>query len=1393
MVFVFDSFSSFDEEAAMKIIATRMFVASIQLLAINVFLCSFLVCQAGAETHTLSDGSVVQWHATIDNKELVGLTNVTPSDWPGYNVVYQATSIPNTGRALFSATLPLQLFAHNGYYTDIAQATISIEDQNTTSSVFDFYISHTKSEDGTISYYMDKYFNYTFIERSFGHIYGEGIVVSVDQAFTRYLPATARTIHFAVFDSFLETRASGQIEIWRNPSSEFTIGNSPEKEGLCQDHPYTVCRDKAGPATCSKNGQGLPAYAVNTATRGLIVEDTLFTADSLGPPMTLALYYSPVPSRSGMFGNGWGFSLEERVDQGCASSLVRRGTHQVVSFSGTLCPSSGLNYPLSLTPAKGNFDRLERYEDHFKYRPKGSLLVKEFGLEQTSGHWLLTSVKDLSGNALTLTRDAQGRIASATDAAGRNAYFAYDANGRCFRIDTPDGRHASFVYDGNGNLIRVTDLAGIATDYVYNAQNYLTSMTVGGKVTAFAYDSADKGALASLTDAEGNKVTYARNTTHNAITRTDAQHHATIYQNVSGKTSQVVDPLGRTTTTLYDEATGAPSSITSPGNLTLSLAYDQRGNPVAASRSCGTLAETWNMTYDADDRLLTRVDPLGKTWTFTYDTAGRLASTATPAGLTTTITRDPTGLPRILTLPGGGTWTFLHDAKGNLSRATDPLGNSTDHTYDVPGLNRLSTMDPRGSITAFNYDDNRRLTQVTWPTGSSKAWTYGCCAPQSVTDERGGTTALVHDGLLRLTSRTSPDGGVTVFSYDEVGNLTRVTDPLGHVATLAYDSADRLSATVDPRGAVSQVGYNAIGLPTTYQDSHGKTITQVVDALGRRTGMTDQTGRTVSLTLDAAGRTTRLTNARGQTVDYAYDADDRVTEKKYNGVQAASYTYGPTGKLATIASASHGTTTFNRDVMARVVDVAYPDGSNTHLTYDAVGNISSVSYPGGLTAAYVYDARNQVTSVAFGGVTVNIAYDAAGNMIAESRSNGVTSSYGYDQANRLTSLAHAKGGKAFIQWVYTRNKLGQVTSARGGQPNEPRLGGSTGAGVYDAANRLVSFGSETATVDDDGNVTALLGGRGFTAVYDPENQPTRFTIGGITTTCIYDGLGNRVRRVRNGQVRNYHYDHLGRLLFETDASGAVALVHIYNGMRLIASGTMTGGFRFLHQDLTGNVLAMTDAAGAVVAAYAYAPFGRTLSKTGTAYSDFTYAGAYGVMDEGNGLYYMRHRYYDAIIGRFLQKDPLGTEAGFNFYRYVGDNPVSRIDPYGLAEDEVSGARDDYVEALHNGTLRDKRIEQWIDDKKTAADITLSAMPGVGGRLYTSIKCGVIGIKGGGLNQLGVADDILWELLKMVAGFPGAMMDFWDAANEVNVRRVRESQEKWLREHPELYIKDYRAR
>ena len=52
------------------------------------------------------------------------------------------------------------------------------------------------------------------------------------------------------------------------------------------------------------------------------------------------------------------------------------------------------------------------------------------------------------------------------------------------------------------------------------------------------------------------------------------------------------------------------------------------------------------------------------------------------------------------------------------------------------------------------------------------------------------------------------------------------------------------------------------------------------------------------------------------------------------------------------------------------------------------------------------------------------------------------------------------------------------------------------------------------------------------------------------------------------------------------------------------------------------------------------------------------------------LSFFRNRFYDQATGRWTQEDPIGVAGGINLYAYVGNNPVTFSDPFGLCADSL---------------------------------------------------------------------------------------------------------------------------
>jgi RHS repeat-associated protein len=105
-------------------------------------------------------------------------------------------------------------------------------------------------------------------------------------------------------------------------------------------------------------------------------------------------------------------------------------------------------------------------------------------------------------------------------------------------------------------------------------------------------------------------------------------------------------------------------------------------------------------------------------------------------------------------------------------------------------------------------------------------------------------------------------------------------------------------------------------------------------------------------------------------------------------------------------------------------------------------------------------------------------------------------------------------------------------------------------------------------------------------------------------------------------------------------------------------------------DQLGSVRDVVDSDGDVVRQVAYDSFGNVASATGTVEILFGFTGR--DFDIETGLQYNRARYYDATIGRWISRDPIGFAGrDANWYRYVFNNALSLVDQSGLATLETA--------------------------------------------------------------------------------------------------------------------------
>ena len=250
--------------------------------------------------------------------------------------------------------------------------------------------------------------------------------------------------------------------------------------------------------------------------------------------------------------------------------------------------------------------------------------------------------------------------------------------------------------------------------------------------------------------------------------------------------------------------------------------------------------------------------------------------------------------------------------------------------------------------------------------------------------------------------------------------------------------------------------------------------------------------------------------------------------------------------------------------------------------------------------------------------------------------------------------------------------------------------------------------------------------------YDCRNRLV--SAGGISYE--YDAENNRISQTENGAKTEYVVDSnsssLTRIL--TVEKEGDTTYYIY-GIGLIAQ---ENGNEYLiyHFNNIGSTEAVTNIDGEIVETFDYGPYGELLSENKCGIM-FLYNGELGVAMDSNGLYYMRARYYNPEIKRFINQDVMTgsivNTPTLNRYAYVNGNPISLNDPFGLSPflnwlDGITGH--DILDLLGMlpgiGFVFDGINAAWYaqeGDYYNAACSLVSALPGAGDALGVFAKTG----------------------------------------------------------------------
>jgi RHS repeat-associated protein len=942
----------------------------------------------------------------------------------------------------------------------------------------------------------------------------------------------------------------------------------------------------------------------------------------------------------------------------------------------------------------------------------------------------IVSIMDPMTRAVQFTYDNSGNLVTARDAKGNVTTFAYDANHQITSITDPRGNvFVTNVYDASKRVVNSQrDAKQGQTIFVYDPANRRTTLTDAmGNVTVDYFD--EKLRVVRQQDANGNSVHYTYDAAGNRASVTDKNGNLTQYSydangNVTGKT----DALNRSSTVTYDANNNPLTRTDALGSLT-QFAYDAKGNLLSVTDALNNTARN---TYNGAGQVLTTTDARGATTTNTYDYQGNLAQVSDALANGTYFTYDAVGRRLSRRDALNRLTSIAYDNNDNLLSTTDANLNTATANYDGNN-NRINAKDKRGYVTAYAYDVKDLLTTTTDPLTKTVVTSYDALDRKTaVKDKNGNSTSFGYDAAGNLISTTDALNQVTQIAVDAQGNRLTVTDPLGHVSRYAYDALNRQVTAADALANQTQTTYDELGRVARVTNAKNQTTTFTYDKIGRLTQVLDANNGTVKYGYDANGNRTSMIDPNGNLTTYAYDTLNRLIAKaeplgttryQYDAVgnrnqvtqpngAITRYTYDNLDRLQSVRYADNSTVAFSYDVdgnrtgmsdslgnsstqydaLGRMTAATDPFNQTVSYGYDAQGNRTSLTYPGNKTAIYAFDALNRMTSVTdWLSNRTSYAYDAAGRLVSSTLPNGVTSANGFDSANRLTSLSHARGNSSIANYAYTLDEIGNHKQVTQTEPLPQVVTPGTASYMVDSENRLTAISGVANTFDLNGNLTAK-GSNSY--AYDYEDRLKQSTLGGVTSQYQYDGLGHRFVKTSAGAPMRYVLDlngALSKVLMETNVAGGAYAYYVY-GLGLVSRISATGSPSYYHFDSRGSTVALTDAAGTVTEKYTYDPFGNvvnsagidkyvydvygnSVNSAGTTPNPFKYVGQYGVMDEGNGLHYIRARFYDAQIGRFLNKDPkLGNDSdgqSLNRYVYAGNNPIRFVDVSGYTKLEVT--------------------------------------------------------------------------------------------------------------------------
>ncbi|MBP2115936.1 polymorphic toxin-type HINT domain-containing protein [Paenibacillus silagei] len=875
-----------------------------------------------------------------------------------------------------------------------------------------------------------------------------------------------------------------------------------------------------------------------------------------------------------------------------------------------------------------------------------------------------------------------------------------------------------------------SDLAPKSERYTYTDKGRpATATNALGEQTTYSYDSRNtSGGISQVTTEKiANGQIVARNITlYGPESRYANPTEQQQYFNI-GKPDQKIVKTYMT----YDLGTGNLKSQKDGNNQIVEYEYDAAGRPkketypIRTNSNGQTFREV--IDYNYYNQSSVNFDSVNDgTFVLKVNTIKTLTYLATNSSMSSNSAVYYNGLGLGLMEEhwnsNVGKWVFAHyhyDDQGRATYQKDTEGNEITATYDVWGKQNRATS-ANGDLVVSDYNTKMRLsTKYISDKLTGEALNYS----EQQFDEWGNliststfkdwpanqqriSESYRYDIRGNVTGYTDPnrnlneDGVTTSYTYDALDRLIAVKDALNQTTKYAYDGNSQLSAvTIQAKNGSPQMlnakTYNELGLLNVKQDGASQSESYAYNSLGQLEAKTDRNGSAFGYTYDEGGQlknsfiSGKINNvAQTEETKIIQSAGNSQTKKIQalkNGAIAATLTqtFDNLGQVrsAYVQSGTHSAYIANKlDTLGRMTELNDSYMSfYTKYQYNKVrlekvqtNGSSTLSNDPSVNAQYSYYANNLVDTIVYPTLTdgsrliSKYTYNKAlgwTETLTNTKGNSVLSSYsyGYDNNGNRTSVSESRNGTAAQTTYYGYDVLNRLESIT-------RPDGSQTKYTYDVRGNRQTL-SDTSSIGFETMDTSYT--------YDLQNTLTSMTKGGSVTSFKYYADGLRFTKTNGSTQTQVDYNFQGQVITEGKLVNGV-LVEQANFVRgdrvLVKKDKKTVQDYYYLYNGHGDVVQIVNTSGVVVNNYNYDEWGNITGQVEGVSNSFKYTGE--VHDAETGLYYLRARYYDPSIGRFLNEDTVEGQIDNpltqNLYTYVINNPLIYIDPTGHMHAEGAG-------------------------------------------------------------------------------------------------------------------------